>query len=748
VAPANFVDWRRELRSFATLSAFDAFSPALTGRGEAERLRALGVSGSFFAALGARAARGRTLEAADDRADAEPLAVLTDGLWQRLFGGSDAALGEALVLDGRPHRIVGVMPAGFAPPLHTAIDVFVSSDRGVPRSFPFPGDITAVRDSHVLYVVGRLAPDATRASARAELDALMTRLAETYPDTNTGLGANVVTLHEAVVGDVRPLLLLMQGAVGLMLLIACANVAHLLLGQAASRQDEMATRVALGAAPSRLVRQLLVETVVLAVPGGALGLLGASWCLELLLALAPAGLPRAHEISLSGAALLFNAAATLATALLCGLGPAWHLARRARLTAESNARVAGGAAVRRWQHALVVGELAVAQVLLVGAALLVASFAAAQRVDLGYVPDGRLAADMTLSPDRYLPPHPGRAGDDDPRIDPTRKLQLVDAVLTRMRDTAGVRAASAAFTAPMAGAPNRGVRRDDRPDSPGVGTSADFQVVTPDYFRTLGMTLVRGRAFTAADTAQAPAVAIVNQAFAAEHYGTDDPVGRRIVFGRDRAHEIVAVVADARYRDVERPADPTFYVPMAQNDERWPFLSFTIWSDGDPSRLAPALRAAIHEVDPNLAIARVRTYDEALRSTLAPRRFNTWLVAAFAGVALLLAAVGVFGVMAHAVATRTRELGIRAALGADSRRLARLVLGEGTRLTLVAVIGGAAGGLAMSGLLANLLYGIGPRDLRVMAAVAAAVGLLALLAMWVPVRRATHVDVIGALRDE
>ncbi|MFP5379389.1 MAG: ABC transporter permease, partial [Vicinamibacteria bacterium] len=694
VAPANFVDWRRELTSFSSLTAFDDFTPALTGRGEAERLRALGVSGNYFATLGVDAAVGRPLTASDDEPDATPVAVLTDGLWTRLFGASPAVLGETLMLDGRPHTIVGVMPASFAPPLHAAIDVFVNGDRGIPRSFPFPGDLSAVRDSHILTVVGRLAPGATRDAAQAELDALMARLAEQYPDTNDGLGAEVVSLHEAVVGDVRPTVLLLQLAAGLMLLIACANVAHLLLGQAMGRRTEMATRVALGAGRFRLVRQLLAETLVMAVPGGLLGLIAASWGLDAIVALAPAGLPRVQDVGISGEVFAFTAAVTMVAALAFGVGPAWHLARLGAGAAGSGGqRVSGGRTARGWQRAMVVAELAVAQVLLVGAALLLVSFAEAQRVELGYVPEGRLAADLTLAPTRYLRP---LSGDEDSfRVDTTPKLQFIDRVMSTMEAVPGVRAAAAAFTAPMAGTVNRGVRREDvAHDSLATGTAADFQIVTPRYFEALGVPLRQGRGFTEADRAGASLVAIVNEAFARAHFPGEDPLGRRIVFGGDRTHEIVGVVGDTRYRGVEQPPDPTFYVPMAQNDERWPFLSFTVWTDGDAASLGPTLRQAIHAADHDQAIARIRTYDEALASSLAPRRFNTLLAGVFAALALLLAAVGAYGVMALSVAARTRELGVRAALGASTARLLRHVCGEGAALTAAALVLGTTGGVA------------------------------------------------------
>jgi predicted permease len=749
VAPANYLDWRRESRSFAALAAYDSFSTNLTGRGEPERLRAAGAAGNFFTTLGVRPALGRALVPSDDDAGTQPVAVLTHGLWQRLFGGASTALGQSLLLDGRPHIVVGVLPEHFRMPGLNAVEIWVNGDRGIPRSFPFPGDITTVRDSHILLAVGRLADGASAESARAELSAIMTRLAEKHPDTNAGLGANVVPLHEQVVGNVRPLVFMLQLAVGAMLLIGCANVASLLLGQAAARQAELATRIALGASRWRLVRQLLLETLVLAVPSGAAALLLAVWGLDALVALAPAELPRVQEIAIDGAVLAFTAGVTLAATIVFGLGPAVR-ASRAALSPAAYAmnRLTGGRGVRRWHRAMAVTELALAQLLLAGAGLLLASFSAAQRVDLGFAPEGRTAADLSLPADRYLRPAAGATGDEF-RIDTGPKRALVEQVLERLRSTPGVRAAAASFTAPLAGAPNRGIRIEGEPDpGPGLSQTSDFQVVTPDYFRTLGMTVIRGRGFTAADRGDSPAVIVVNQTFVDRYLAGRDAIGRAVLFGGSARHEIVGIVNDARYRDVEQPADPTFYVPLAQNNERWPFLSFTVLSEGEHAPMAPTLREAVRAADPNLPIARIRRYDEILRTALAPRRFNTWLVGMFAGVALLLAAVGTYGVLAYAVAARTREIGVRAALGASPRELVRLVMREGVFVTLCASAVGIAGGLAAAGLLRGMLFEVGPRDPSVFAAVAALLTTVGLVATWLPARRATMVDPTTALRAE
>jgi putative ABC transport system permease protein len=532
----------------------------------------------------------------------------------------------------------------------------------------------------------------------------------------------------------------------MMLLIACANVAHLLLGLAAARHAEMATRVALGAGRARLIRQLLVETLVIAVPGGLLGLVLAYAGLEALVVAAPQGLPRVGDIAIDPTVLAFTTLMTLLTAVLFGLGPALQLSRAASLSrAQSTTRVSGARHVRRWHHAIVVTELAAAHVLLIGAGLLVSSLLAAQRVPLGFETTGRVAADLNLAPERYLRrPNPA-----EPIIDVAPKLQFVERVLARVEQTPGIRSAAASFTSPLSGAPNRGIVIEGRPTlAPEVRDTADFQVVTPAFFHSVGSTLVRGRHFTDADSADTTPVTIVNQAFVERYLAGVDPIGRRIQFGGTLSHEIVGIVGDMRYRSVETPADPTFYLPLTQNAERWPFLSFTVRTDGDTAAALSALRAAIREADGHQAVMRVRSFDEILDTALASRRFNTLLVMTFAGVALLLAAIGTYGVMSFAVSVRTRELGVRAALGARPGDLLRLVFSQGLQVTSLALALGAIGGIAAAGVMRSFLYEVAPRDPQTFAVVTLTLAGAALLATWLPARRAVGVNPITALRDQ
>ncbi len=750
VAPANFLDWRSASAAFTALAAFDDFSATLTGLGEAQRVSTVSASANVFDVLQVQARLGRLMVPDDDRPAAPRVAVLSDGLWHRMFGGSADAIGKTMILNGTQHTIVGVLPPDFSLPMIGNAEVWITGDRGIPRSFPFPGDITTVRDSHIIAVVGRLAPGATREQAQAQLTGVMTDLAARYPSTNAGLGVNVKPLHEEIVGDIRPVILLIQIAVAVLLLIACVNVAHLLLGQAAGRQAEIAMRVAMGADRSRIIRQLLVETLTIAVPGGIAGLLLAMAGVRALVAVAPANLPRLSEIQIDGTALGFTLAMTLLTSLVFGLGPAMQTARTsANDLAQIGHRVAGNRRVRRGQQALVIGELALAQVLLVGAGLLLMSFVQATRTELGFATSDRVLAEMNLGPD-YL-----KVVGDSGLIDPSRKIRFITSVLDTLRGAPGVKAAAASFTAPLTGAPNRGIRVEgDPPFPPDNQPNADFQVISSDYFRALGITLVAGRGFSDTDRADAPPVVIINQALAEKYFKGRDALGRVLLFGGSKRHQIVGIVADARYRSVESAADATFYLPLEQNDERWPFLAFTVWisprTDGGPAATTAAaglLRSAVRGADAQQPISRVRSIEEILGTAMAARRFNTWIVGLFAATALLLAAIGTYGVMAFAVASRTRELGVRAALGASPADLIRMVLRQGLLLTIVASAIGLGAGVAVTRFMASMLFNVTPTDPATFALVGGVLALVAMTATLVPARRAMNVNPITALRE-
>jgi putative ABC transport system permease protein len=741
VAPANYLDWQSAMAPHVTsMAAFDSVSLTLTGTGDAERLRGVSASGRFFDTIGQPAAEGRTLRTEDDAPGAPCVAVLSAGLQARRFPGR-TAVGQELVLDGRPCTVVGVLPTTFRFPLQPRAELWVNGDRGVPRSFPFEGDVTAVRDAHLLFVVARLRPEVSADAAAARLTTVAARLAAAYPATNAGLGARVMPLHEAVVGDVGRVIWMLQAAVLVLLAVAAANVAHLLIGRAASRGHDLAVRVSLGASRGDLARQMFGEALAYALPGGVLGLLLAAWGVDLLVASAPPALPRVHEIAIDGLVLAATATLTLATTLIVGMAPLLGGALTSSATLQtSGARVTRGGA-RRWHRGLVVAELALAQVVVVAAWLLVTSLDAATRVPLGYDTTQRVAAELTLARDRY-----GSGASATAERPPV--LRLVSSVLERLERQPGVRGVAAAFTAPLSGAPNRGIRiigAEEPPD--GQEPDADFQAVTPGFFTTLGLRLTAGRLLSATDDHRAAQVVVVNDAFAARHFAGANAVGRVIEFG-GRAHEVVGVVGDTRYRRVETAPYPTFYVPLAQSTEAWPFLAFLVWADADPAAIGAALRSAVREADPAQPIASIRPLTAAVDEALAPRRFNTRLVTLFAAATMLLAAIGAYGVSAALAAARARELSIRAALGASGTRLAAQVMGDTALLAGVACVAGLAAAWFVGRGLDGLLFGVTARDPWALLTAAGTVTGAALLAVWPAARRVSRTTPMDALRAD
>jgi putative ABC transport system permease protein len=738
VSYPDLTDWRAASRSFEHLGGWFGYDMTLVGDGEPARVKGVGVAGDLLAALGVQPVVGRTFRADDDR-----VVVLSDELWRRRFNADPNVVGRGVTLSGESYTVVGVMPGGFQFPIQAdAADVWLTWNYAV-----HPGPASK-RDARLFEVVGRLRPDAAVAEAQAELGVIAAALSKQYPETNKDIGVQIVPAAEELVKNVRRSLLVLFGAVAGVLLIACVNVANLLLVRAAGRRREMAVRAALGASRARVSLQLLIESLLLAVAGGIVGGLVALWGVDALVALTPEYLPGAERIAVDSRVLAFTLLVSLVTGVLFGLAPAWHASKIDLTTAlkDSPTTTAGGAGGRRLRGALVVAEMSLALVLLVGAALLINSFWRLRQVDPGFDPQNVLSLRLSLPYEKY-----STAQADDF----FRKLQ------PRVQAIPGVRAASAVFPLPLYGDPvfdsmldsfdmrldieGRPLPRRERPRT-------DGRTVQPNYFRAMGIRLLRGRDFSERDDANALPVAIINEAVARRHFPSEDPIGKRLrldsIFDKDAPpmRQIIGVVADVKHRGLTMEAWPEVYTPLAQTPFQEMFV--VVKTDGDPNRVVGAVRGAVWEIDKDQPIYDVRTLGERLDLTVAQPRFNTLLLTVFSALALVLAAVGLYGVMAYSVAERTRELGIRMALGAEPRDILKLVVKQSLILTVVGVGLGVAAALSLTRVMSSLLYDVSATDPVIFVGVSLLLALVALAACLVPARRATKVDPMAALRYE
>ncbi len=739
VSPPGFVDYRDHTKSFAAMAAHTGSRApaALTGQGEPRRIRGEMASAEFFKTLGVEPALGRGFLPEDEKPGQDTVVVLSHGLWRQLFGADRGALGRKLTLDGRDYQIVGVAPQGFRYPGET--------DLWVPLGFKPEQLVDEERGHEYLNVVARLAPGASLASAQAEMATVSAgirdraRAITTFLD-NAGWHVRVQSLRESLTGEVRPALLLLLGAVGAVLLIACVNVANLLLARAAVRGREMALRTALGAGRGRMIRQLLAESVVLALLGGGLGLLLAAWGVQGLAAARPSQIPVDLPIGLDLRVLAFTAGLSLLTGLLFGLLPALRTSRPDLQAALQQGGRGDSGARSRLRGALVVAEVALALILLVGAGLLLQSFARRAGVDPGFRTDGLLTFRLSLPTAEYQ--------------EPERVEAFYRQLTERLGALPGVRAAGAVSTLPLSGdMSTASYYFESLPVQPGEsGPHGAPRIVTPGYFGAVEVPLRKGRLFTPGDRADAPPVAIIDEAVARTFFPGRNPLGERLRFGFEgdetapHWRTIVGIVGHVQEVIPGEDGKSQIYLPHAQKPERYLYLALA--ADGDPLALAGPARDAVRALDAKLPVDEVRTMDERLARSVAQPRLSAVLLGLFAGLAALLAAVGLYGVMAYSVAQRTREIGVRLAIGASRSQVLRMVVGQGAALTAIGLVLGLAGALAAGRLVAGLLFEVQPSDPATLAGVTLLLAGAALLASYVPARRAARLDPQVALRGE
>jgi putative ABC transport system permease protein len=729
VSPGNYLDWRDRARSFEHLALVQQLPTNVLGPEGAEQVFGLRVSAELFDALGVGPFLGRTPRRADGAPGAPPSVVLGHDLWQRRYGGQARVIGQQVSINGTPSEVLGVMPPGFAVPglrgeLFLVLRLQRDSTRGG-RSF---------------VTVARLRRDVPLERAQAEMSAIAARLAEEDPAYNARWGATVVRLQDHATGSVRRALLVLLGAVLCVLLIACANIACLLGMRASARAREMNVRVALGAPRWRLVHQLAVECLVLAGAGGALGLLIAHAGVPAILSLFPASfpLPRAQEVAVDARVLAVTAALSIGVGLVLGILPAWQAGRgrMAELLRAGGRALTGGA---RTRSALVVVEVTLAVVLVIGAGLLGRSLAHLQATDPGFQPERVLTAQMLLVPARYE--------------DEARRASVVEQILERVRAVPGVSAAGSIHFLPLSGIHSgTGAHRLDRPvpahgEDPGAGVS----VITPGYLTAMGIPLIAGRDFDARDRLGAPRVALVNEALVRDFYPGEDPLGKRLFVewcdgDEDCRHEIVGVVGDVRHGGLQQAAERTVFLSNAQAPSF--VASLVVRTSGDPAFAAAAVREQVRRVDPEQGLLSVRPMEGVVADSIARPRLQALLLGGFAALALAMACLGLYGALAYSVEQRRREVGVRVAIGATPRRILRLVVGEGLRMTAVGLAIGAALALGLARYVSALLFGVTPTDPAVYAGVGTLLLAVAVVASCAPARRAMRVDPVVALREE
>ena len=727
-------DFQRQSHTIAQLGGFADWSFDRLGKGEPEQVKAELVSLNLFQVLGVKAALGRTLSEQDDQLGGAPVVVVSHRFWTQRLGADPGVIGQTLNLAGKNYTIVGVMPAGFLLPRGEA-EIFVPMRVGYPEA-------ANERGVHFQYAIGRLAPNASRQQAQEEVNAIGKRLGEMYPGENRNRHFSVVALQERVVRNVRSTLLLLLGAVGFVLLIASANFANLLLARAATRREEIQTRLALGGAPSRLIRQLLTESLLLGWIAGLIGMGIAFFALQLILAAKPKQLPSLANITVDLHVLGFAVLASSLTGLVFGLFPAWDMVRTAkgariqqRLAEAKHSRAAW------FREALIVSEVALCVMLLCGSGLLIRSLLGLQNVDPGFDHSGLLTAQLWLRENRY---HAIESQD-----------RLLQNVVDSLQGAPGIKSASLVTEPPLTGQHlSHDFLISGRPPIP-VGSEPDAEttLVSSEYFQTMQIPVLKGRTFTRADRADSPLVAIINEGMAKQYWPGEDPIGARIAYARAKEPvwmTVVGVVADIKSNGLDQPVDATIYTPIFQKREEWRrWATIVVRSAGPPPlQLASIVKQQVWNSDAQIPLVQVQPMSAYLEESLAERRFNTLLLGVLAAVSLALAMIGVYGVISYTVERRTREFGVRMALGAITSDLLRMVLADAFRIIAIGAVIGLAAAMLVTRLISGMLFGVSSRDPLTFVATALLLVSVGLFAAFVPARRASRVDPLVALRYE
>jgi len=732
VSAGDYLEWKRQARSFDEMSAAFAipeFGLNVSGAGEPERVPAALASKEFLPALGIATVVGRNFRPEEDRPGGPPAVLISHAFWLRRFHADPTAVGRTLTVDGIPRTVVGVVPHG--------LGEMVAADLWLPTAI----DPNKPERGNPNYgVVARLKPGVTVAQARAEMTVIARRLEQAYPATDTGWGITLFPMAEMFTGRIRPVLLILLGAVGLLLLIACANLANLLLARAATREKEIAIRGALGAGRRRLIRQLLTESLLLAMAGGALGLVLAAWGVRLLRSVVPDMFPMLQQMSVDAPVLAFTFGISMLTGLLFGLVPAWRSSHTDLNTtlkeAAGRSESAGGS--QRIRSFLLASEVALAVLLSVSAGLLLRSFERVTAVDPGVRTANILTMNVSLPEVKY--------------DTPLKRATFYKDLIERLDTLPGVRSAGAVLFLPLRVSMLsfrigvNGFTIEGRPPVPqDQEPEADYRTATPDYFNTMGIALRQGRLFDQHDDQDAKRVALVNEAMVRKHFAHENPLGKHILMGK--AIEIVGVVADAKLYGLDAPVEPAIYVPLAQQPGNLA-MAVVVRTEGDPAAAASAVRREILKLDPEQPISNVRTMQTVLSDSLMLRRVSMMLLAVFASLALMLATVGIYGLTAYSVSRRTHEIGLRVALGASQSHILRLVVGRGLVTSLIGAGIGVAAAFALTRGLSAMLYGVTATDPLVFAGVPLLLIAVSVLASYVPARKATRIDPLVALRYE